>query len=138
MYRGRLKWIGWLLLMSALPSIATSAEEDIGPMPPPKGPFFSSKPLLYFGEELSLGEVGSQNGPETDQLPPGYTEGYPIENGLNFYEPAPYGYGVNRAPFRQPPISPIYPGAWGTPPAYNPYNQNYMGYPPFYGNGGRR
>ncbi|MCW8888151.1 MAG: hypothetical protein OQK25_03710 [Gammaproteobacteria bacterium] len=129
------KWIGLLLLATALQVSAASNEEDAGPMPQPKGPFFSSKPLLYYGEEPELATpepiVNYQNSEHSNSMIPAPRWGYP-QNGYPYsYAPnmravpfasSPFGYGGNRMPFQQ---MPAYPQIWqGQQPIY-------PGYPPF-------
>ena len=134
----RLNWIGWLLLLGPLSLFASSLEQDAGPMSPPKGPFFSSKPLLYFGEEPSMDEAQPSGGPGGYMAPAPSNSmgGYP-------YYYAPLVVSPNRMPFQQMapfpqgwrtqrPYYPAYPGQ----PVY-PGNRGYQSYPPFPNRGGR-
>jgi len=138
MYQMSLKWFGLMLLMSSAVIFAASAEEDAGPMPPPDGPFFSSKPLLYFGEEPSVIEINGlaiQNIPAASQRPP-MGAGYPLPQEVPGYygrtAPTPLGMGRN---MMQRPM-PVYPSGWGAQYPYNRYNPNYPGYPPYPGRWG--
>lgn len=96
-------------------------------MPPPEGPFFSSKPLLYFGEEPSTTEVkGIQiqgiSPPQRARSPFGMARDYP-----GYYGPAPLGAG-RKMMQRQ---VPTYLPGWGNRPPYYRYNPGNSGYPPF-------
>jgi len=137
----RLNWYGLLLLpllaLKSLPLFAISLE-DAGPMPQPKGPYFSSKPLLYFGEEPSVGGTRPLDREGENLTPAPRVGGYP-----NTYAPAPFSFGPNRVPSQQmaPP-----PQGWGIQrpyyPAYPgqlnyPVYRGYPAIPPYQGRGGR-
>jgi hypothetical protein len=136
----RLSWIGWLLLAGSWSAFAASQAQDNGPLPPPKGPFFSSKPLLYSGEEPSVDAVRALDGPETYVLPvvPGSVNSYPYgyapftmnPNQLPFQQmpPQPQGWGAQRPNYSNYPNYPLYPG-----PQYYPGNGGYQGFAPFPG-----
>ena len=134
MYQMSLKWFGLIMLISSAAIFAASVEGDAGPMPPPDGPFFSSKPLLYFGEEPPITEVNGlaiQNIPTFLEQRPPIGAGYQAPQGAPGYygrtAPAPLGMGRN---MMQRPM-PVYPSGWGAQPPYNRYNPNYPGYPPY-------
>ncbi|MDH3354724.1 MAG: hypothetical protein OEL79_05865, partial [Chromatiales bacterium] len=124
-----------LLLLAGLPLYATAVQLDEGPLPPPEGPFFSSKPLLYFGEEPA----------ETKTLafvPPPSTSGVGRYRYPYYSAPTRFGFSPDRIPFQQrPPL----PQAWGAP-RYYPMYPNQQGFrnrgrypvsPPIFGRGGR-
>lgn len=139
MYQKDLKWLGLILLMISPVILAASVEGDAGPMPPPDGPFFSSKPLLYFGEEPSVAEINGiaiQNIPPSSGQRPAIGPGYRMPQGAPGYYglPGPASLGMGSNMMQRP--MPIYPSRWGTQSPYNRYNPNYPGYPPFPGRWG--
>lgn len=116
MSRAFLKWLRLPLLVMLYP--LSSIAEDKGPMPPPEGPFFSSKPLLYFGEE-------PENRSNVPEPPPVVA---PAQQYPGYYGPAPYGAGRGMGMFPQ---MPAYPQTWGGQYPYYQYNPNSAGYPQF-------
>lgn len=126
MFRIASKWSGLPLFGLILLSSAIAIAEDVGPLPPPDGPFFSSKPLLYYGEEPEPTETVSDS--SIDTAPPPIGRGYPMQNYPNFYGPSPYGAG--RAMPTLPQL-PAYRQGWNGQNPYYRYNPNGYGYPPF-------
>ena len=135
MCRTNPKWFGVLLIIYSTQNFALSIEDDAGPMPPPEGPFFSSKPLLYFNEEPSVAKIERMPIQRAPTYPPARA-GYPMQWGYPGYygsRPPPLGGGRN---MMQQQI-PNYQSGWGAPPPYNRYNPNYSGSPQFPGRWGR-
>lgn len=130
----KLKWAGLLfLLLGALSFRVVAQQQDIGPLPPPEGPFFSSKPLLYFGDEPSVYQAQSSRAPRVQE---GRMRGYPYPpSGRGFFQqmaPPSQTWGAQRPYYPAYQEYPAYFGQQGYPNRYR-----YPAFPPFSGQGRR-
>ena len=106
-------------------------------MPPPDGPFFSFKPLLYYGEEPLSDKVDNTDAFSSldyyEQPPAPVWEGYSNQGYPGYYAPPPLGLSGKELPLPQ---MRAYPQMMGGQLPYYRYNPNYSGYPQFPVSGG--